>query len=266
MKKNIFYRKVESLSLFFAIAFFCILFSLPMLTSQNYSAIQSNQKLKKGERLQIAFESHREDGVKDTGRWINTAVDENTIEVDFMVENTSNLNPYQSKYNYLIELLGEGAFQVEMMAALDPKTLRLSDDFTIEYQGDAIYFPANLVENFSLPSAKGIFSVIQSDGSKLLDYQVEITNRKIQLADVNQIEGKVYQHTYDFHFKNIINGEILVMDSEEQITELLSPYLGMLQQERTSQQNINTSEKRPTAANKRLKQQNSIKIKSIAIK
>ena len=242
--------------------FIATLLAMPTLNAQVANTIQSSSKLNKGESVTINFESHRADEVVDYGRWKNKAIDEQTIEIDFLIENTSNLNPYESAYKYSMELLDENAFRLEMTAALDPMSMRISEDFSIEYQGDWIYFPANLEKLPQLPAAKGVFSIKKPDGSKLLDYHVEITNRKVQLDSNDKIEGNVYKHTYDLHFKNIINGNIIVVESHQQIEELLSPYMGMLQQTRTISHTINATGT-PDNKSKRVEKQNTVAIKSI---
>ncbi len=194
--------------------------------------------LAKGSTLEVAFQSDLYNTGKGEGAYRNKRLSNGKIQIQYEFEKKTTPNPYHIIYDYYLHPSADGAFALDMKGAIDPVEMTINEDMIIAYEGDDLTFSSDLS---SLPDAEGKFNIHMPEGDLLLTMHVKVFDRTIKETSIDGVRGKVYLHTYSYQFYKTIRNGTLVKSSDQQVEEWLSPTLGVIKQNRTT----DTHEQRP---------------------
>lgn len=166
-------------------------------------------------------------------------VSEKTTSINYEYTKNTAVNPWSVSYSYLMNQVNDG-YEIELKSFNHDLDMRWDETVKASYSGNAVFFPANLENDQTLPYCKGQLSLELQNIKNELIYKMSLTDRKVVGTEQVFIDGEIhtsYIITSTFSLNKNLE-ESLNETSLEYLKDWYVPGFGVVKRIRTSNQSL----------------------------
>ena len=161
-------------------------------------------------------------------------INNETTRVNYNFQNTRKVNPYNVSYDYVITHSDKGEF-IELKSFLNDLDLRFEKNVKLNFEGEEVFYPSNLVEGMKLENVNGKFTISIPHIESKVFYDVKMKNREVirkEEITLNSEMHTAFVIVYEFELEKYAGDEVL-SKTNEKITDWFVSDFGNVERQRT---------------------------------